>query len=706
MHALHPLPTAPRSAVPLVLTALVLALLTSAAFPSSPARTPDVSANLAPPLLQFTAGGHVVGFAPTQVVLAALDHALRVEFIGTTGTTPTATAADKLTMTRSRPLDMVTYSNLWPGVSVEYRASAGGIAKSTYTVAPGADPAQIRLRYSAPTTLQRDGSLRFSFGHGSITESAPIAWQDIGGRRTFVPAEFYLLTSDPDGTGHAVGFRVGAYDLRYPLTIDPTYVWHTFYGSNPSTDYSFGVAVDGNNNVYVAGSATRGWNSGPGGVGGMPPIHAHTDNSDIVVVKLNSSGVYQWHTFYGSTTYDRGDAIAVDGNGNVYVTGQSDNTWQGDGGANALHVHSGGTDIVVLKLSTAGAYQWHTFYGSAGYDAGDSVAVDSNNVYITGSSYAAWQGDGGANPIHAYSGAFEIVALKLTSAGAYQWHTFYGSASEDDFGLDIAVDGSSNVYIAGSSYATWQGDGGASPLRAHSGSSDIVVLKLTSAGVYQWHTFYGSSDVESGYGIAVDGSSNVYITGESWATWLGPGGAAPLRAHSGSSDIVILKLTGSGAYQWHTFYGSSGADFGEDIAVQGSGNLYVTGGSDAGWLGAGGAPPLHAYSGDYDIVALKLSNAGTYQWHTFYGSSDGDSGYGIALNGTASEGYITGYSVVSWLGDGNTAPLNSHSGNYDIFVLKLAGVPTAVRVSSFRAAPILDPRAWLTDLWQRWSERR
>jgi hypothetical protein len=270
------------------------------------------------------------------------------------------------------------------------------------------------------------------------------------------------------------------------------------------------------------------------------------------VLKLNSSGAYQWHTFYGSNNgYDYGGGIAIDSSSNVYVTGSSPASWQGDGGANPLHAHSEGYNIFVLKLNSNGAYQWHTFYGSSnGYDYGDGIAIDgSSNVYVTGSSEASWQGDGGANPLHAHNeGNFlDIVVLKLNSSGAYQWHTFYGSGSYyTDSGSGIAIDGSGSVYVTGSSPASWQGDGGKSPLHAYSGgygSYDIVILKLNSSGAYQWHTFYGSSSTDYGDGIAVDGSDNVYVTGISYASWQGDGGANPLHAHDGGNDIVALKLS-------------------------------------------------------------------------------------------------------------------------------------------------------------------
>ena len=652
--------------------ALRLALLVGLLTLSAPMPAPVASAEIAPPLLRFTAGGHVVGFAPTQVVMAAFDHALRVEFVGTAGVTPVASAAassgDGLTLGRAQPLGVVTYPEVWRGVSIEYRAGEESIVKSTYTVAPGADAAQIRLRYNVPVELQSDGSLQFAFERGYVSESAPLAWQEIDGARVPVPVAFTVLA------GGEVGFRLGAYDPHYPLTIDPNYVWHTFYGSG-SEDYGYGIAVDGSNNVYITGSSRATWQ----GPDSQPPIHAHSTGSgnyDIVVVKLNSAGTYQWHTFYGSgDDSDAGYGIAVDRDANVYIAGYSEEPWQGDSNAPPLNAFSGTRDIVLLKLNSAGTYQWHTFYGVR--DSGNGIALDgSGNIYVVGRNSYTWKGPGGQDPLHPRSDEEypDIVVVKLNSAGAYQWHTFYGTYLYNDFGSDIAVDGSSAVYITGYSERSWLGDYNTSPIHAHSETSnyysDVVVLKLNGNGVYQWHTFYGANrQSDYGRGIAVDASSNVYVTGESYSTWLGDNNTPPLHTPGEGGSLVVLKLTSAGAYQWHTFYGSPSGDSGNGITVDGSNNLYVTGYSRATWQGDGGTNPLHAHSGDRDIVVLKLNSAGAYQWHTFYGSSSWDYGNGIAV--ASNHVYVTGYSGGTWQGDGNANPLHGHSGLDDIVALKL-----------------------------------
>jgi hypothetical protein len=572
--------------------------------------------------LQFTAGGHVLGFQPTKAYLASLDHALSVEFLGTKGVMPETTGAMPATATLSRAptLRRVLYQNLWEGISLTYESTQDGITESTYLIAPGADVAQIRLRYNVPVSAQKDGSLKFTFERGSLTESKPIAWQQIDGKRMPVAVAFAV-------SGDEVGFSVGDYNPREPLIIDPTFSWHTFYGSS-DWDYGWGIAVDASGNVYITGYSHASWGT---------PLHAHSGSQDLFVLKLNSSGAYQWHTFYGPCNSDfiwAAAFIAVDASGNVYVTGEGSSSW-----GTPLNAYSGNTDVLVLKLNASGAYQWHTFYGSSDKDARPCIAADaSGNVYVSGESSASW-----GSPLHAKSGSQNLFVLKLNSSGAYQWHTFYGY-SDGDWGSAIALDANGNIYVTAGSSASW-----GSPLNAfNGGSSDAFVLKLNANGAYQWHTFHGGSDFDASYGITVDASGGIYIAGSSGGQW--PYGG----------DIAVWKLNASGVYQWQAIYGSSNYDGAYWLALDSSGNVYVVAESWDTW-----GAPLNAYSDGADIVLLKLDASGTYQWHTFLGTAGGDDWPTVIAMDSNDNAYVTGTMTASW-----GTPLHAHSGDYDILVLK------------------------------------
>jgi hypothetical protein len=200
---------------------------------------------------------------------------------------------------------------------------------------------------------------------------------------------------------------------------------------------------------------------------------------------------------------------------------------------------------------------WHTFLGSGGSDQGFGIAVDaSGNVYVTGVG-VAW-----GTPINPFAGSTDAFAAKLDSTGTRQWHTFLGGSAADQ-GRAIAVDASGNVYLAGLSGASW-----GTPVNPSAAGGDAFAAKLDNTGVRLWHTFLGGSSTDSGSGIAVDASGNIYLAGTSGASW-----GTPVNTYQFSSDAFAAKLDSTGVRQWHTFLGSSLADQGQAIAVDGGGNV-------------------------------------------------------------------------------------------------------------------------------------
>ena len=635
-------------------------------------------------ILQFKSGGHVVGFQRNKAYFAGLDHALSVEFLCTPGVMPKSTAFAQgagNTSSKALSLNKIVYRNLWKGISLTYEPTKSGIAESTYYIAPGADVSRIRLHYNVPVETQTDGSIKLAFASGYLTESAPVAWQERGGKRELVEVSFMISRGE-------VGFRVAKYNHNFPLTIDPTYVWHTFYGSNAGAAAT-GIALDGSGNIYITGTSYATWN----GPSGQAPLN---NNGGIFVLKLDPNGAYQWHTFLGATYAIVG--IALDGNGSIYITGSSGATWNGPSGQLPLNPFSSspsyGSNVFILKLTIAGAYQWHTFYGTSlgNGSEGFGIAADgSGNVYVTGSSGTTWNGPSGQSPLNPSSGNGGIFVLKLNTSGAYQWHTFYGMGSIDS-GWDIAVDGGGNSYIAGRSEETWNGPSGQPPLNSteitpdNPESGGIFALKLDTNGTYQWHTFYGSSNNDVGNGIALDTNGGVYVSGIS-RDWNGPSGQAPLNnnnvLNNNNSGIFVLKLNTRGTYQWHTFYGNGE---GLGTAVDGNGNVYITGQSGGTWNGPSGQSPLNPFSNNYyypggNAFILKLNSSGSYQWHTFYGELT--MGYGITLN-SIEDIYVAGSSFANWDGPSGPSPLDPFTGTYypgtpvsnktNIFVLKMSQI--------------------------------
>jgi len=621
--------------------------------PFNPATTSSDTAAIDNTLQQFTSAGHVLAFGSQSLYLAGLDHALRVEFVGGRAVQPIATAGGT-EKNGVAPLGTVCYSNVWDNIDVKYSAVAGGIAESTYTIHPGGNPADISLRYNGPVNIEQDGGLRFHFESGYMTESAPIAWQEIDGQRKPVAVSFILCAE------REVGFSLGDYVPGVSVVIDPTLIWNTFLGGG-GTDRGHCIAMDGSGNVYVAGFSSATWGS---------PRRAYSGSNDAFVAKLDSSGNLIWNTFLGGEQgTDEGYGIAVDGSGDVYVAGYSSQSWvppvvycsdpddpdtcEWD---ESTLVYN---DAFAAKLDGNGNLSWYTYLGGGGGDNGTDkgygIAVDgSGNVYVAGTSTASW-----GTPRRSPIGVYNAFAAKLDGSGTLIWNTFLGGIQGNE-GYGIAVDGSGDVYVAGFSHFPW-----GTPVRAFGGVlSEAFAARLNgNSGDLIWNTFLGGNGWDRAHAIAVDGSGKVYVTGYSEFTWGTP--VQPLTLH----DAFAAKLDGSGNLIWNTFLGGNAAsvpspwDQGNGIAVDSSGNVYVAGYSNATW----GSPKRPYAGGPDDAFAAKLDGSGVYQSHTFLGGTGTDRGRGIAVD-SSGNAYVAGYSSTTW-----GSPVRAYSGSNDAFVARVSG---------------------------------
>jgi phosphodiesterase/alkaline phosphatase D-like protein len=591
-------------------------------------------------MLQFTSSGHVLGFSPGGVMIASGSHMLKTEFIGSNAVAPQADSAvpAESSAAMASPLNRVTYHNAWDGVTVAYEAREGAIVESIYYVDAVADMipgSNIRLGYNRPVSLDRQGNLVIAYESGTMVESAPLAWQEIDGQRMPVTVAYKLYGE------RELGFSLAGYLPGVTVVIDPTLTWNTFLGGSGS-DGGYGIAVGGNGYVYVVGKSNATW--------GASPVRAYTAGGsgwDACVAGLDSSGKLIWNTFLGGSDDDYGNAIAVDGGGNVYVAGTSLSTW---GYPVNIHTPFSYDDAFAAKLNSAtGVLVWNTFMGSNGDDSGTGIAVDTGgNVYVAGTSKFNWgtpvQPHWGSN-----NGDLDSFAARLNSTtGVRIWNTFLGG-SGNDYGYATAVDGNGHVYVVGKSDASW-----GAPVRNYTGGYDAFAATLDGdTGVRIWNTFLGCSGTDEGTAIAADGGGNVYVTG-----WGGLWGA-PVRAFSGGYDVFAAKLNSSGALTWNTFLGGSGWDEGHAIAVDGSGNVYVAGKSLYNTWGS----PWLPFSSPASAFAAGLDSSGHLDWNTFLRGG----GSGIAVGNNTGNVYLAGYTDANW-----GAPVHAYTSGLDIFVVKIA----------------------------------
>jgi hypothetical protein len=321
----------------------------------------------------------------------------------------------------------VWYVGVYPGVDLVYYGNRGQL-EYDFVVAPGSDPASIRLKFHDTRKLRIDKNGDLLLEAEGLQFQKPQVYQVTEGERKSVEGHYYLRADN------VISFRVADYDHSKPLIIDPVFVYSTYLGGS-STDIGSAIAVDSSGNAYVAGS-TRSINFptadplqpayGGGGAGfGM----------DAYVAKLNSTGsALVYSTYLGGSDDDRGQSIAVDSSGNAYVAGitvshdfPTVNPFQPSS-------HTNGSTAFVAKLNSTGSALVYSTYlgGSGGADWGLGIAVDSSgNAYVTGFTTSADFPT--MNPIQpAYNGSNDAFVTKLNPNGsALVYSTYLGGSGSD-----------------------------------------------------------------------------------------------------------------------------------------------------------------------------------------------------------------------------------------------------------------------------------
>ncbi|MEO0097263.1 MAG: SBBP repeat-containing protein [candidate division WOR-3 bacterium] len=400
---------------------------------------------------------------------------------------------------------------------------------------------------------------------------------------------------NPGGGAYYQGTIGGANDLFIlKFNNNGQRLWATYYGGSGGEE-GYSIAVDNLGNVFITGITTSDnfptYNPGGGAYyqGSRPSSHR-----DAFILKFNNNGQRLWATYYGGPHHDDGYSIAVDDSNNVFVTGatRADNfpTYNPGGGAYYQGSRAGGVDLFILKFNNSGVRQWATYYGGNGDDCGYSISADNlGNIFLTGytasPNFPLQDPGGGAYYQSSNAGYNDAFILKFANNGARIWATYYGDIANEE-GRSITFDTLGNVFITGHTTSTnfplqQSSNPGAYFQGTLRGARDAFILKFNNSGVRQWATLYGGDDHDYGYAIDADYSGNIYITGYTQSTDF-PTYNAGLGAYydstfNGGQDIFLLKFTDNCIRQWATFYGGGSEDIGWSVAVDDSGNFFVTG---------------------------------------------------------------------------------------------------------------------------------
>ncbi len=567
----------------------------------------------------------------------------------------------------------IKYENLYPGIDLIY-SSIDGNLKSDFIVAPGSNTSQIVINYSGSgveeINILADGSLFIDTELGELSEAPPIAYQEINGQQIEVEVAYKLLENnqvgfnigeynqdyeliiDPiieystliggngfdRGNGIAVDVAGNIYitgdttSIDFPTlnAIQPefngggvvfnndtfvtkldqngTILWSTYFGGS-NDEFGIDIAVDVAGGVYVTGNTNsldfltvNGFQTAYGG---------GSFNGDAFVTKLSSLGnIVQYSTYLGGRDEDISRGIAVDNNGNAFVTGSTggfspfpaapvpgfadfpttENAFQTETTNNLNR------DVFVTKLSRNGrTLEYSTLLGGFDLDSGIDIDVDNNgNAYITGSTRSfdfPLQ-----NPLqNFYGGDSDIFVTKLNPEGSdLIFSTFYG-LSDGDAGSGIAVDLTENIYVSGTTGTRiLEGDIAISPVGDFpafsgfqnffgGGSSDAIVMKINRDNSLGYASFLGGNSSEFANDIAIDNLGNAYVTGSTASVNFpiinefqeGVGLGLP-------DDVFVSKVSSSGMFlDFSATIGGVGNESGNGIVIDPAQNTYVVGFSDS-----------------------------------------------------------------------------------------------------------------------------
>ena len=482
----------------------------------------------------------------------------------------------------------VKFERVYPGIDLVYRGSEQ--LEYDFVVSPGADPGMIALEFSGSGRMELDdgGDVVFSLGSQTLRHRKPRVYQPSGETRREVSGRYVRSGA------HQVGFEIGAYDRALPLVIDPMVSYGTFLGGG-GDDGAFSIALDSAGNIYVAGITASA--SFPL-TAGFAPLRTFSGDTDAFVAKLNPQGTaLVYATYLGGSDQDTAMAVTVDGQGNAYVTGGTNSKdfpvtsaafqprFGGTGGSSLPPFSRPAGDGFVAKLGPSGTLVYSSYLGGTGMDQGYGIAVDpSGAAFVVGATSSP---DFPVTPgvvQAARHGYPDIFVARINPAGSSLLYSTYLGGSRENYGLALGLDSSGNTYVTGlTSSDDFPVTSGAFQNRRTGGATGFVAKLNNTGGALAYSTYLGGNNNTYAYALAVDGSGSAYVTGATNSTDfpITPGAYQWRAKHLGGvqgGDVFVTRLAPSGnALVFSSVFGSNGPDFGRAIALDPTGDVYVTG---------------------------------------------------------------------------------------------------------------------------------
>ena len=476
-----------------------------------------------------------------------------------------------------------------------------------------------------------------------------------------MPASFYKPTTFVSSSGTT--------DHNRELVIDPQLSYASYLGGD-AEDAGFGIAYDGSSNTYITGHSAS--------TSGFPGVNPSLGGFDAFVVKIKSDGSLGYTTFVGGTGDELGTSIAVEPAGAAYVAGITTSAdFPAAGGAQSMPGSPQGstcppgavsgtgpcTDAIAFKLDSNGALVYGTYIGGNDFDDAFGIAIDdSGHAYVTGDTYSV------NFPTHVplfptlnngalINGASDAFVAEISADGASFVYSTYLGGTLTDVGNAIVVDSSGDAFVAGETFSndfdvtnnSVCGTDGNCNFDGSFNYFDVFVTKISPLGAgILYSTYLGGSSDDSAFGVAIDGSGSVYITG--YTTDDNPAaitgdfpvtggvfqsnyGGGSGNANAGSNGFVAKIDPGTDTLVYSSYLGGSTADVGIGIAIDSANppNAYVTGTTLSTDF-----PIANAFqstlSGTSDAFVSEVNPTGTALTYSSYLGGTGDENFDASNN--------------------------------------------------------------------------
>ena len=563
----------------------------------------------------------------------------------------------------------VATRGLYPGVDMVYYGNQGKL-EYDFVVQPGTDPASIRMRIEGAQKVQVNdqGDMELTTAEGKVVFQAPSVYQGEAGEKNELKGRYKLDEEN------RVGFEVRDYDRSKPLVIDPVLDYSTYLGGS-NFDRAAGIAVDSGGNAYVTGWAESA--DFPTTAGAFQTVLGGSQNA--FVAKLNPTGTgLIYSTYVGGNNSDGGAAIVLDAAGNAYVAGGTSSTnFPATAGAfQTVFGTTVGSNAMVFKLNAAGNNLIYSTYLGVTDDWASGIGIDpSGNAYVAGTTYSR------GFPITAgafqttFSGIFDAFVTELNPTGSgLVYSTFLGGNSGQE-AFALSVDANGFAYVTGDTGSpNFPTSPGAFQTVYLSANANVFVTKMNQTGSgLSYSTYLGGTGNDYGHAITFDSGGNAYVTGLTSSTDFPiTAGAYQTTLNGSTGDTFVTKLnpTGTGLV-YSTYMGGSGYDYGAGIALDSSGQAYITGQTfSTGFPTTAGAYQT-VYGGAGEDAYLTIFNpAGSaLVYSTFLGGNSYDWGQAIALDSGGGV-YVAGYTNSSNFPTTTGAYQTTLAGDDDAFVTK------------------------------------